>query len=324
MIIPHDQERTISLQLNWAIMGFLIGILTLAGILSIFGIYHKQKRQEELHNLEMLYGTNFKATVELERQISTNSESYEQLSRSLFQIAEFLSMPREEIIQPSNYEDTEKNARQILLGESNWDWHSNLEPRIDYLPPVYALKGLHILLADQEFLLQTIDNYLNGGLKIYNAMPIGRPFKNFSRLHDTSGYGPRINPVERGGIELHKGYDTAGPYDTPIYATGNGVVHKVYRWTSGYGRAVVIKHDYGFYSMFAHLSRAFVRPGTPVKRGELIASMGNSGRVTGPHLHYEIWQGEQVRIDPKPMICAIDLITPACARYNRQLDDLFE
>lgn len=324
MIIPHDQERTISLQLNWAIVVFLVGTLLLAGALSIFGLYHKQRRLEELHKLEQLYGANFKAAFELGKQIDNNAENYERLSSSLLRIADSLGMPQEEISLLSGSVNGEMREQALLLRERDWNWHSNSKLRIDYLPPVYALQSLYQLLNDQSLTLQVVHNYLTEGLGVYRSMPMGRPFKRFTGLHDTSGYGPRINPVERGGIELHKGMDTAGPYDSPIYATGSGVVHKVYGWTSGYGRAIIIEHQYGFYSMFAHLARILVRQGSPVKRGQLIATMGNSGRATGPHLHYEIWQGEQIRINPQPMICAIDFKTPLCTRYNQSLAHLLE
>ena len=75
-------------------------------------------------------------------------------------------------------------------------------------------------------------------------------------------------------------------HDT-VYATGNGVVSKS-RWMGGYGRCIVINHAWGYQSKYAHLHRYFVTRGDTVYKGQAIARAGNSGAVTGPHLHYEV------------------------------------
>lgn len=99
----------------------------------------------------------------------------------------------------------------------------------------------------------------------------------------TSGFGPRWG-------RLHAGTDFAGPIGTPIYATADGVVI-IAGWSSGYGRLIKIQHEFGIETRYAHLNSIKVTEGQRVSRGERIGDMGNSGRSTGPHLHYEVRVG---------------------------------
>lgn len=102
----------------------------------------------------------------------------------------------------------------------------------------------------------------------------------------TSSYGRRSDPLGAGS-RMHEGTDIAGPYGTPIYATADGVVTNA-GWSSGYGRLIKIKHAFGVETRFAHLAQIRVSVGQKVSRGERIGDMGNSGRSTGTHLHYEV------------------------------------
>ncbi len=117
--------------------------------------------------------------------------------------------------------------------------------------------------------------------------PFAIPVKAAYRF--TSGYGYRRDP-KTGGRRMHKGVDFAGPVGTPLYATGDGVVVHA-GWQSGYGRLVKIRHEFGIETRYAHLSRIRVKEGQRVSRGDRIGDMGASGRVTGPHLHYEVRVG---------------------------------
>ena len=119
------------------------------------------------------------------------------------------------------------------------------------------------------------------------AAPFAIPVKSSYRF--TSGYGYRRDP-KTGGRRMHSGVDFAGPVGTPLYATADGVVTHA-GWLSGYGRLVKIKHEFGIETRYAHMSKIRVKVGQRVSRGERIGDMGASGRVTGPHLHYEVRVG---------------------------------
>ena len=111
--------------------------------------------------------------------------------------------------------------------------------------------------------------------------PFDIPVKETYRF--TSGFGPRWG-------EMHRGIDLAARSRAPIYATADGVVTRA-GWNGGYGRVVYIKHPFGIETRYAHLARIRVKKGQSVSRGQKIGDMGNSGRSTGTHLHYEVRVG---------------------------------
>lgn len=111
--------------------------------------------------------------------------------------------------------------------------------------------------------------------------PFDIPIKSSFRY--TSGFGPRWG-------RMHNGTDFAGRHGTPIYSTADGVVTHA-GWSSGYGRLIKIQHEFGIETRYAHLAKMRVKVGQRVSRGERIGDMGNSGRSTGTHLHYEVRVG---------------------------------
>jgi murein DD-endopeptidase MepM/ murein hydrolase activator NlpD len=115
-------------------------------------------------------------------------------------------------------------------------------------------------------------------------VPLGMPVKSAVRF--TSGFGGRNDPLGR-GYRQHEGQDLAGDYGTAIYATADGVVVHA-GWENGYGRLIKIQHAFGIETRYAHLSQIRVEVGQRVSRGDKIGDMGNSGRSTGTHLHYEV------------------------------------
>lgn len=118
-------------------------------------------------------------------------------------------------------------------------------------------------------------------------LPFANPVRAAVRF--TSGFGMRTDP-KTGRGRMHNGIDYAGPTGTPIHATGDGVVTEA-GWHAGFGNRVVIEHDFGISTLYAHLSRIHVTEGQRVSRGERIGDMGNTGRSTGTHLHYEVHVG---------------------------------
>ena len=115
--------------------------------------------------------------------------------------------------------------------------------------------------------------------------PFALPLKDAFRF--TSGFGNRWG-------RLHAGTDFAAPHGTAIYSTADGVVTHA-GWLSGYGQLVKIQHEFGIETRYAHMSKIRVQVGQRVSRGDRIGDMGNTGRSTGTHLHYE------VRVGGKPV-----------------------
>jgi len=102
----------------------------------------------------------------------------------------------------------------------------------------------------------------------------------------SSGYGVREDPIT-GQKRFHEGCDIVAPRKTPIIAPADGIV-SFSGWSEGMGRMVEIEHGYGYTTRYGHSAKLFVERGDMVKRGDIIAHVGSSGRSTGPHLHYEV------------------------------------
>jgi len=117
-----------------------------------------------------------------------------------------------------------------------------------------------------------------------DATPTIAPLKDNAYI--SSPYGKRIDPFT-GRISMHDGIDFAARIGTPIYATADGKV-KYARYIGGYGYTIKINHSFGYSTIFGHMSKMKAKKGQNVKRGDLIGYIGNTGRSTGPHLHYEI------------------------------------
>lgn len=126
-----------------------------------------------------------------------------------------------------------------------------------------------------------------------NSLPLGKPYNGTV----TSKFGYRRNPFTGAGRELHGGTDFRGAIGDSIQATGNGLVSFAGTY-GGYGRCVIIEHGDNFQTLYAHLQKVIVEEGQQVQSGQVIGLLGNTGRSTGPHLHYEIMHDNK-RINPE-------------------------
>lgn len=117
-------------------------------------------------------------------------------------------------------------------------------------------------------------------------LPAIQPVMNKDLRRLASGFGYRIDPIYH-IKRFHAGMDFAAPTGTDIFATGNGKVLST-GWEQGFGLCVKIDHGYNYTTLYAHMSKIMVRQGQNVKRGEVIGLVGNTGKSTAPHLHYEV------------------------------------
>ena len=111
----------------------------------------------------------------------------------------------------------------------------------------------------------------------------------------TAGYGYRLSPFT-GKREMHEGLDIAAPFGSPIMATADGIISFVGPLGS-FGNVVFINHGHGLTTFYAHTSSFRVKEGQSVKRGQIVAFVGTSGRSTGPHVHYEV-QANGATVNP--------------------------
>jgi len=134
----------------------------------------------------------------------------------------------------------------------------------------------------REKSFQELYSFLEGKKRQLSSTPSIWPVRGWL----TSGFGYRIDPFT-GLRQFHEGLDIANRFGTPIIAPADGIVSRCSN-SFGFGLTVEINHGYGIKTIYGHLSKAYVTVGHSVRRGERIAAVGNSGRATGPHLHYEV------------------------------------
>ena len=127
--------------------------------------------------------------------------------------------------------------------------------------------------------------------EMMKSIPAIQPVLNKDLTRVASGWGYRVDPVYHTS-RFHQGMDFTAPVGTDVYATGNGRVVSA-GWEQGYGNSIKIDHGFGYETFYAHLSAMNVKVGATVTRGEVIGLVGNTGKSTGPHLHYEVHQKGQ-------------------------------
>ncbi len=149
------------------------------------------------------------------------------------------------------------------------------------------LNLLSARLAYQAKSYEEIDQMLKNKEKLLAGIPAIQPVANKDLRRVASGFGYRIDPVYK-VTKFHAGLDFTAPQGTPIYATADGRIATAGASSGGYGNHVVINHGYGYTTLYAHMVRVKVRSGQLVKRGEVIGWVGNTGKSTGPHCHYEV------------------------------------
>ncbi|MCM4173060.1 M23 family peptidase [Arenibacter sp. TNZ] len=155
-----------------------------------------------------------------------------------------------------------------------------------------------------EFLYQIPDYSYMGSLETYlkyrpqllEQFPSAVPLEK-GNYSVTSNYGIRIHPISN-KKRKHFGIDLAAPPGKHVYASASGTIQDILYSKNGYGTHIVIKHRFGFETLYGHLNKVLVRKGQIVKQHEIIGTVGSTGSSTGNHLHYEILKN-MIQIDPK-------------------------
>ncbi len=182
-----------------------------------------------------------------------------------------------------------------------------VETRAAAILPATSVAATAELRTDKQFrsLFQSwkkLDGPATSGVI---AIPSVHPVESLSF---TSNFGVRSDPFTH-SARMHAGVDIPGPVGTPVYATADGIVSEAER-RGGYGNLVEINHGKGIETRYGHLSRILVTANQRVKRGQLIALMGSTGRSTGSHLHYEV-RIDGKAVNPAPFLTSTDYLLAA-------------
>ncbi len=205
-----------------------------------------------------------------------------------------------------NIQDRDASVHRVMLGidpidQAVWnggtgghDKYKNYE-QFDYNgEQIKALKQkadrLTQKLAVQSISLDTLESLALDRENMLSSIPSIKPVradKLKRKMELLSGFGYRIHPIDK-IRKMHYGIDFTAPTGTPIYATGKGKVVKVKKSNLGFGNHVIIDHGYGYETLYAHMHNISVELGQEVGKGEAIGTVGNTGRSTAAHCHYEV------------------------------------
>ena len=246
-----------------AITVFLMLFVTASWTSSCIGMLHKVKKGETLSGIAKKYD------VPMKRIVQTNSIA----SIDRLQIGEKLLIPL--ATKPINAsEGPDGTWYEVKVGDSLYsiarrhnieDWKK--------LQQINGISNPKLIIPGQTI-------FIPGEGDIGFVLPIR------IKLHVTSQYGYRNHPIS-GRYRLHEGIDFRAATGTRVYASKTGTVTYAAR-KGGYGKTVSIQHEDDFSTAYGHLSRIYVSNGDFVKQGQIIGLTGNSGKSTGPHLHFEI------------------------------------
>lgn len=176
------------------------------------------------------------------------------------------------------------NRYKELEGFNNSELVINTSKRVDIISKELAI---------QSKSLDEILKLAKEKSALLEAIPAIQPVRNENLRAVASGFGYRSDPFTK-VRKFHAGMDFSAKTGAPIFATGDGVVQRADNTASGYGNHIVLRHGFGYETLYAHLSKYNVKKGQKVKRGDIIGFVGSTGRSEGPHLHYEVHKNGEV------------------------------
>ncbi len=226
---------------------------------------------------------------ELKEEIKRINESYKQILGEVDNISEMNSQLR----IAANLEALTDEERLLGTGGSEDYLSTNLN--IKDIEVKNLLESIDEMIGyvqfEKEQTLQ-IANKLSLNEKLHKSIPAIKPTIGNYTIND---FGMRRHPI-LGVRRFHDGIDINCNYGTEVHCSGEGKVIAVER-RAGFGLVIEIDHGFGYNTIYAHLSKAMVKKGNSVTRGQIIAKSGNSGLSTGPHLHYEV-RHDGIPLDP--------------------------
>lgn len=274
---------------SWDVILNLMGFLSVATIIAIaiviiYSTYFQSPKeallQKENQELLLYYDIAQQELKDMEKMMEHLQNRDDKVYRTIFE-----ADPIPASIRKAGVGGSERYKQLLESKVEREDLILGTFQEIDRLK-----KQMYIQTKSYDEILQMARNKE----KMWASIPAIQPISNKELTRLASGYGMRIHPIYK-VKRMHSGVDFSAPRGTPIYATGDGVVHRVKYNLSGYGKEIIIDHGYGYKTRYAHMQDWEVKQGQKVKRGELIGYVGNTGSSTAPHCHYEvIKEGDQV------------------------------
>ena len=271
--IKTKKAKKIGVVLLFLVASALFGFLMFVILLNTpyFETPKDRLQARDIDNLKLHYAILNKKIDELNTVTAAIEDRDNNLYRTYFNTAPISDADRKAGFKT-------KNRYAELEGFDNSALVKNTTERVDILSKALAIQSKSL---DEILQLAKAKDHL------LSAIPAIQPVKNENLKRMASGFGYRSDPFTK-VRKMHEGMDFTAKTGTPIYATGDGVVAKADNTASGFGNHIVIRHGYGYETLYAHLSKYKARAGQRVKRGDIIGYVGSTGRSEAPHLHYEV------------------------------------
>lgn len=256
--------------------GFISALLVSSAlVIYLYNRFLPQPKELEANRRYEVLRENYKTIQQnvksMEQQVAALERRDNDVYRSIFEANPVPDSARAKLMEKKKELDKIESIDDDELGSNIAMQINNINARISYQFQSYD--EIAKLIRNQDVKLASI--------------PAIQPISNKQLNRIASGFGMRIDPVY-GTPKMHKGLDFTAPQGTPIYATGDGTVSFAGKENGGFGNHVKINHGYGYETLYGHMFRVKVRAGQRVKRGEIIGWVGNTGKSTGPHCHYEV------------------------------------
>jgi murein DD-endopeptidase MepM/ murein hydrolase activator NlpD len=264
----------------YIISGIILGIVFLFLFLTFFPSPREKQLQREKEALQAQLSTLSQQVDQMQLVMTDLQQRDDNLYRVLFGAEPIpLSIRQGTQRKISYYEDIARMTNNQLSAD--------LTLKVDVLE-----KELYVQSKSYD---EIIEMAKNQEIRMEN-IPAIQPVLNKDLTRVASGYGMRIDPVYH-VRKFHQGMDFTAPTGTEVFATGNAKV-KFSGWKQGYGNTIILDHGFGYETVYAHLYKSLVRKGQKVRRSDIIGLVGNTGKSTGPHLHYEVRLNDRP-VDPR-------------------------
>lgn len=230
--------------------------------------------------------------TQLKKELEAMNLRYSELNENMQtvnQALEAIEKRDKDLYRVALYADEfpEEFRQMGIGGSSKYDYLTNYSSGELMKETSEQMDLLEQRILGQSLSLRELQKLAKDKEKLLVCVPAIQPVNNKDLKRMVSGFGWRIDPVYKTS-RMHTGVDFSADIGTEVYATGDGVVEELENGSWGYGKCIVLNHGFGYKTRYAHLSEFKVKAGQKVKRGELIGLVGNTGKSTGPHLHYEV------------------------------------
>jgi murein DD-endopeptidase MepM/ murein hydrolase activator NlpD len=258
-----------------ALFGFLAFVVLLNT--PYFETPKDRLQAREIENLKLHYAILNKKMDQVDNVVEALKDRDNNLYRVYFNTSVISDEERKSVLD-------EVNRYKELEGYDNSQLVLNTTKRVDVISKELAVQSKSL-----DYILKLAKAKNN----LLAAIPAIQPVRNENLKRMASGFGYRTDPFTK-AKKMHEGMDFAAKIGTPIFATGDGVIERADNTVSGFGNHIVIRHGFGYETLYGHLSKYKCRAGQRVKRGEIIGFVGSTGRSEGPHLHYEVHKNGRV------------------------------